>query len=81
MRKHAKTENDPSVIGQDFANPDKAVNEKEPSHGEVANQKNGDFSELEKSRMENPPQHRERNGSDKNDVDSTIQNSQSKGVR
>ncbi|MNK76271.1 hypothetical protein D3C87_958360 [compost metagenome] len=81
MRKHAKTENDPSVIGQDFANPDKAVNEKKPSHGEVANQKNGDFSELEKSRMENPPQHRERNGSDKNDVDSTTQNNQSKGVR
>ncbi|QIL38831.1 hypothetical protein G7074_05755 [Pedobacter sp. HDW13] len=81
MKKQVKTENDPSVIGQDFANPDETANKKQPSHGEVANQKDGDFSELEKSRMENPPQHRERNGSDKNDVDSNPRNNQSKGVR
>ncbi len=81
MKKQVKTENEPSVIGQDFANPDKEVNKKQPSHGEVANQKGGDFSELERSRMENPPKHRERNGSDKDDVDSDTQNNQSKGVR
>ncbi|SDC57267.1 hypothetical protein SAMN04488024_102407 [Pedobacter soli] len=81
MKKQVKTENEPSVIGQDFANPDKEVNKKQPSHGEVANQKGGDFSELEKSRMENPPQHRVNNGSDKDDVDNSSRSNQSKGVK
>jgi len=81
MKKQAKTENDPSVIGQDFANPDDTVNKKQPSHGETANQKDGDFSDLEKSRMENPPRHRVENGFNKNDVNSNPTNSQSKGVK
>ena len=81
MKKQAKTENDPSVIGQDFANPDDTVNKKQPSHGETANQKDGDFSELEESRMEHPPQHRDENGSSQDDVDQTKSDNQNKGVK
>lgn len=81
MKEQATIENDPSVIGQDFANSDTASKEKKSSHGEVANQKEGDFSALEQSRMENPPKHREKNGSDKSDVDSHTRINQSKGVR
>lgn len=81
MKKQAETEKNQSVTGQDFAKPNDKENKKQPSHGEVANQKDGDFSELEKSRMENPPRHRESNGSDKDDVDSSTRNNQNKGVR
>ncbi len=68
------------IEGQDFADPKDAAKNKPSSHGEVANQKNGDFSELEESRMENPPEHREENGSSKEDVDSDTKINQEKGV-
>ncbi|WP_231459133.1 MULTISPECIES: hypothetical protein [unclassified Pedobacter] len=57
------------IEGQDFADPKEEINKKPSSHGEVANQKGGDFSDLEESRMENPPEKRDTNGSDKDDVD------------
>jgi len=57
------------IEGQDFADPKEELNDKPSSHGEVANQKDGDFSDLEESRMEHPPKHRDENGSDKNDTD------------
>lgn len=69
------------VEGQDFADPKKELKEKPSSHGEVANQKDGDFSELEESRMEKPPKHRDDNGSGKEDVDSDTDIDQSKGVK
>ncbi|MFC3562077.1 hypothetical protein [Pedobacter jamesrossensis] len=59
-----KKESDKIIEGQDFAKPDDE-NQKPSSHGEVANQKDGDFTELEESRMENPPKHRDVNGSEK----------------
>lgn len=69
-----------SVEGQDFADPKEEGKDKPSSHGEVANQKGSDFSDLEESRMENPPQHRDENGSTKDDVDSSTEIDQSKGV-
>ncbi|WP_316831308.1 hypothetical protein [Pedobacter aquatilis] len=60
-RKETKTGELP-IEGQDFDNPNKDIMQKPSSHGEVANQKGGDFSELEESRMENPPEERETNG-------------------
>lgn len=68
------------VEGQDFADHDKEENKKPSSHGEVANQKDGDFSELEESRMENPPRKRDDNGSSSDDVDSTNGVDQQKGI-
>lgn len=68
MKKQNLTEEE-VVKGQDFADPKAEQQQKPSSHGEVANQKDGDFSELEESRMEHPPKHREENGSDKNDTD------------
>ncbi|QPH41438.1 hypothetical protein [Pedobacter endophyticus] len=68
------------VEGQDFADTEKELKEKPSSHGEVANQKEGDFTELEASRMEHPPKHREDNGSSKDDVDSNTNIDQQKGV-
>lgn len=61
-----RNENNP-VKGQDFAKPNEE--QKKPSHGEVANQKGGDFSELERSRMDNPPKERDTNGSEKSGTD------------
>ncbi len=66
--------------GQDFADPKEEGKDKPSSHGEVANQKGSDFSELEESRMENPPKHRDENGSSKDDLDSATEIDQSKGV-
>ncbi|SDG78349.1 hypothetical protein SAMN05421827_11134 [Pedobacter terrae] len=68
------------VEGQDFADPTEELEDKPSSHGEVANQKGSDFSELEESRMENPPKHRDENGSSKDDLDSGTEIDQSKGV-
>lgn len=51
-----------AVKGQDFAKPE--ADSKKPSHGEVANQKGGDFSELEETRMDHPPESRDTNGSE-----------------
>jgi hypothetical protein len=69
------------VDGQDFADPKEELTNKPSSHGEVANQKGSDFSELEESRMENPPKHRDENGSTKDDLDSSTEIDQSKGVQ
>ena len=69
------------VEGQDFANPKEELEKKPSSHGEVGNQKGGDFSELEESRMDNPPAHRDENGSSIEDVDSDKKKDQSKGVK
>lgn len=68
------TNNDEPIKGQDFANL-KEEREKPSSHGKVADQKGGDFSELEETRMEHPPQHREENGSEKDHVEITKGNS------
>lgn len=80
MRNEENQSNDLPIEGQDFADPKEAL-DKPSSHGEVANQKNGDFSELEESRMENPPKHRDGNGSSKDDVDSDTKINQEKGVK
>ena len=69
------------VEGQDFADHKEKLKETPSSHGEVANQKDGDFSELEESRMENPPKYRDENGSSKDDLDSRTEIDQSKGVQ
>ena len=69
MSKQEKKQGDLPVEGQDFAAPKEELKEKPSSHGEVANQKDGDFTDLEESRMENPPKKRDTNGSDKDDVD------------
>ncbi|WP_316739691.1 hypothetical protein [Pedobacter aquatilis] len=68
MKKPENKDNLP-IEGQDFADPKEELKDKSSSHGEVANQKDGDFSDLEESRMENPPRKRDTNGSDKSDVD------------
>ncbi|MGM9474931.1 hypothetical protein ACS5PU_00825 [Pedobacter sp. GSP4] len=81
MTKKETTDQKMPVEGQDFADPQEEAKRKPSSHGEVANQKDGDFSDLEKSRMENPPEHRDENGSDKSDVDSDTEINQSKGVK
>lgn len=52
-----------AVKGQDFEKP-KGSEEKPSSHGELANQKEGDFTELEESRMDNPPKKRLPDGSE-----------------
>ncbi|MCX2576154.1 hypothetical protein [Pedobacter sandarakinus] len=68
------------VEGQDFANPDE-LKSHPSSHGEVANQKGGDFSDLEKTRMEHPPEERDTNGSSESDVDTPKNDQeQSKGT-
>ncbi|MCZ4225512.1 hypothetical protein [Pedobacter rhodius] len=73
--------NKQAVKGQDFAKPEEE-NKKTPSHGEVANQTGGDFSDLEESRMDNPPEKRDANGSDKSDTDAYTGNvNQEKGIR
>ncbi|MCZ4242585.1 hypothetical protein [Pedobacter punctiformis] len=70
------------IEGQDFADPKEEQEKKPSSHGEVANQKDGDFSDLEKSRMEHPPKHREDNGSGKKDTDNPNGSvSQQQGVK
>lgn len=79
MKKHENPEEDLPIEGQDFADPKEEI-KKPSSHGEVANQKDGDFSDLEESRMENPPKHRAENGSSKDDLDSDTEIDQSKGV-
>lgn len=81
MNKPLEEEEGLPVKGQDFADPKDEIGKKPSSHGEVANQKGGDFSELEESRMENPPEHREGNGSGKKDVDSDTGLDQQKGVK
>jgi len=81
MAKEDKTHQGLPVEGQDFADPKEKLKETPSSHGEVANQKDGDFSELEESRMENPPKHRDENGSSKDDLDSSTKMNQSKGVQ
>ncbi|GGI22169.1 hypothetical protein [Pedobacter mendelii] len=68
MDNKKKIENDQEPVkGQDFAKTDDE-NQKPSSHGEVSNQKGGDFTELEESRMENPPKNRDTNGSSKSDT-------------
>ena len=69
MTKQEKKQENSPVEGQDFADPKEELNEKPSSHGEVANQKGSDFSELEESRMENPPEDRDTNGSEKSGID------------
>jgi len=69
MKKPLKEEENLPIEGQDFADPKEESIKKNASHGEVANQKGSDFSDLEESRMEHPPKNRDENGSDKNDVD------------
>lgn|GEM_PF-703608 len=81
MKKPIKKEENLPVEGQDFADPKEELNEKPSSHGEVGNQKGSDFSELEESRMEHPPKHRDENGSSKDDLDSSTDINQSKGVK
>jgi len=81
MDKEDRTHQGLPVEGQDFADPKEKLKETPSSHGEVANQKEGDFSELEESRMENPPKHRDENGSSKDDLDSSTEIDQSKGVQ
>jgi len=81
MAKENKTHEGLPVEGQDFADPKEKLKETPSSHGEMANQKDGDFSELEESRMENPPKHRDENGSSKDDLDSSTEIDQSKGVQ
>lgn len=79
MEKYKNKKEEP-VKGQDFAKP-KAENKKPSSHGEIANQKSGDFSDLEESRMEQPPKHRDTNGSNKSDTDEPNGNiNQGKGI-
>lgn len=81
MTSKDKKQEDLPVEGQDFANPKEELTNKPSSHGEVANQKGGDFSELEESRMEHPPKHRDENGSTKDDLDSNTEINQSEGVQ
>lgn len=69
MKKPAKQDEHLPIEGQDFADPKEDINQKPSSHGEVANQKDGDFSDLEESRMEHPPKQRDENGSDESDTD------------
>ncbi|WP_316804838.1 hypothetical protein [Pedobacter nototheniae] len=69
MKKQDLKSKEAIIEGQDFADPKAEQKEKPSSHGETANQKDGDFSELEESRMEHPPKHRDDNGSDKSDTD------------
>ncbi|PWS31882.1 hypothetical protein [Pedobacter paludis] len=80
MKKQNITNSEEIVEGQDFADPMEEINKQPSSHGEVANQKGSDFSELEESRMEHPPKHRDENGSDKNDTDNTKGVDQSTGI-
>ncbi len=81
MKKEENQNGELPIKGQDFADPKNESKDKPSSHGEVANQKGSDFSELEESRMENPPEHRDENGSSKVDVDSDTRINQEKGVR
>ena len=69
MSKQEKKQENLPVEGQDFADPKEELHEKPSSHGEVANQKGSDFSELEESRMENPPKKRDTNGSEESGID------------
>jgi len=79
MRKITKEEQ--LVKGQDFADPKKEEKEKPSSHGEIANQKGSDFTDLEESRMENPPEDRDTNGSENsNDGLSSENLNQEKGI-
>jgi hypothetical protein len=80
MKKSVKMEENSPVQGQDIINSKDEVKEKPASHGEVGNQKGSDFSELEESRMENPPKHRETNGSEKNNSSSDASKEQQNGV-
>ena len=80
MKNPIKDQENLPVEGQDFADPKEETTKKQPSHGEVANQKGSDFSDLEESRMENPPKHRDENGSGKDDVDSSTDLDQQQGV-
>ena len=69
MSKYEKKQEKSPVKGQDFADPNEELNDKPSSHGEVANQKGSDFSELEESRMDNPPEKRDTNGSENSGTD------------
>jgi len=70
------------VKGHDFARHEEEGQKKKSAlKSKAASQKDGNFSELEKSRMENPPDHREENGSDKDDVNSDTRINQSKGIK
>nr|WP_315423341.1 hypothetical protein [uncultured Pedobacter sp.] len=80
MTSKDKEQEELPIEWQDFADPKEELTNKPSSDGEVANQKGGDFSELEKSRMENPPKHRDENGSTKDDLDSSTEIDQSEGV-
>lgn len=80
MKKHSKEDSEEIVEGQDFANPKEELLKKPSSHGEVGNQQGGDFSDLEESRMEHPPKHRDENGSKKSDSDKTKGVNQSTGI-
>lgn len=73
MENH-KEESDKVIKGQDFVKPEEK-NQKPSSHGEVANQNGSDFTDLEESRMDNPPKHREVNGSE-NEGDKDIKPAQ-----
>lgn len=81
MTSKDKEQEELPIEGQDFADPKEELTNKPSSHGEVANQKGGDFSELEKSRMENPPKHRDENGSTKDNLDTSTEIDQSEGVQ
>ncbi|MFC4212923.1 hypothetical protein ACFOWA_17130 [Pedobacter lithocola] len=64
-----QTESDQNPVkGHDFASPENEE-QKPSSHGEVANQKGSDFTDLEESRMDHPPKHRDTNGSTKDDAE------------
>jgi len=80
MKNNQQQSEDLPIEGQDFAKPENEAQENPASHGEVANQKEGDFTELEASRMEHPPKHREDNGSSINDVESDEGIDQQNGV-
>lgn len=80
MKKHIAEDSEEIIEGQDFANPKHELLKKPSSHGEVGNQQEGDFSDLEESRMEHPPKHRDGNGSNKNDSDNPKGIDQSTGI-
>ena len=81
MKKKIKTKEEQPVKGQDFADPKNESDKKPSSHGEVANQKDGDFTDLEESRMDNPPAQRDTNGSENPKNNSSSENlSQENGI-
>ena len=65
--------------GSDFASSTRKEAEK-PSSDLDSDKKSDEFTELEKSRMDRPPEHREDNGSDQSHVDEVNDVNQSDGV-